>query len=245
MDIWQHMHDPADKPAMPAKILPANTVPTAETHESQTDQPKPSIPAAQETAPPAAEADASSSQPPAVKPAERPVEAAPVPAVSAEKPAPAAKPEAPFVTPAAASLKSTLGTQLADVSLADKVKIAATGNTVILTGQLNPHDHSKLLTLLHDVPGGVKVVDDIGYADETTPAPKNADAGWVWVRSTPWGARIFVDGSDTGLRTPARVEIQKGEHDILLSRRGFGSAHRSVLVQAGQTMQFTERLEVQ
>jgi hypothetical protein len=125
------------------------------------------------------------------------------------------------------------------------VKIAATGNTLILTGQLNPHDHSKLLTLLHNVPGGVKVVDDIGYADETTQAPGNAEAGWVWVRSTPWGANIFVDGSDTGLRTPARVEIQKGEHEILMSRRGFGSAHRSVLVQAGQTMQFTERLELQ
>jgi Protein kinase domain/PEGA domain len=245
MDIWQHMHDPAEKPATPAKALSAMPAVAAETHESKQDQEIPASPTAPETTVPAAGQESAPPQPAAVKPSEHPADAAPVPVANTEKPTPAPKPEAPFVTPGANGLKATLSSELADISLADKVKISATGNTLMLTGQLTPHDHSKLLTLLHDVPGGVKVVDDIGYADETKQAPKNAEDGWVWIRSTPWGAKIFVDGTDTGLRTPARVEVPKGEHEIRLFRGGFGSARRSVLIQPGQNMQFTERLEVQ
>jgi hypothetical protein len=67
----------------------------------------------------------------------------------------------------------------------------------------------------------------------------------VWIRSVPWGAKIFVDGADTGQRTPARMDLAKGQHEVSLVRRGFGSANRTIQVQPGQTMQFTQRLEVQ
>jgi serine/threonine-protein kinase len=245
LDIWQHMHDPAEKSVAPAKALTAIPAPDAAIHESQGDQANPSTPAAQEMTIPAAEQNSVSSQPPPLKASENTADAAPVPVVNIEKPRQAAKPVTPFVAPGASALKATLSSELADISLADKVKIVATGNALILSGQLTPRDHSKLLTLLHDVPGGVKVVDDIGYADEAAQAPQNAQAGWVWIRSTPWGAKISVDGTDTGLRTPARVEVPKGEHEIQLSRRGFGSVSRSVLIQPGQNMQFTERLGAQ
>ena len=59
------------------------------------------------------------------------------------------------------------------------------------------------------------------------------------------GARILVDGADTGLRTPARLELQVGEHEVRLVRRGFGTAHRSVVVNQGQTEQFTETLGIE
>jgi hypothetical protein len=56
------------------------------------------------------------------------------------------------------------------------------------------------------------------------------------------GARILVDGAETGLRTPARLELQSGDHEVQLVRRGFVTAHRNVKVESGQTMQFTETL---
>jgi len=70
-----------------------------------------------------------------------------------------------------------------------------------------------------------------------------AAVGWVWVRSTPQGARILVDGMDTGLRTPARLELKPGEHRVLLALAGFALGSRIVLVRGGETMQFTEGLQ--
>jgi hypothetical protein len=146
------------------------------------------------------------------------------------------------VTSAANSLKSTLGSELTGISLAGKVKMQVTGNTLTLSGLLTPHDHSKVLTLLHNVPGGVRVIDNIGFADEVKETPRSAEGGWAWIRSTPPGAKIFVDGSDRGLRTPARVQITRGEHEVVLSLPGFASSHRSVVIQPGQNVEFSEAL---
>jgi serine/threonine-protein kinase len=257
LDIWQHMHDPADRPVAPAKILPAISPANSETHEAKPEEPAASAAPGKDTAAPVSEPAAALPESPTAKAPEPAVEAPPARVDSAEKPAATPKPAAPFVSPAASALKTTLGAQLASLTMAGKVKMTATGNSLTLSGQLTPQEHSKLLTLLHDVPGGVKVIDDIGYADETQqapapappasagPAPANADTGSVWIRSVPWGAKIFVDGADTGQRTPARMDLAKGQHEVSLVRRGFGSANRTIQVQPGQTMQFTERLEVQ
>jgi hypothetical protein len=161
---------------------------------------------------------------------------------AAELTKPPQKPAAPFVTSAANSLKSTLGSQLAGISLAGKVKMQVTGNTLTLSGLLTPRDHSKVLTLLHNVPGGVRVIDNIGFADDLKQTPPAAEPGWAWIRSTPPGAKIFVDGSDRGLRTPARIEMRQGEHEVVLSLPGFVSSHRSVLIQPGQNVQLSESL---
>jgi len=95
----------------------------------------------------------------------KPPEAVPV-STAVGVPAPPRKPAAPFATPAAISLKSTLGSQLAGISLASKVKLRVTGNTLTLSGKLSSQEHTKILALLHDVPGGVRIIDDIGFADE-------------------------------------------------------------------------------
>jgi hypothetical protein len=159
-----------------------------------------------------------------------------------EKPTPPQGPAGFSATSAATSLKSTLGSELAGLSLSDKVKIQVTGNTLTISGQLTPREHSELLNHLHKVPAGVRVIDDIGYADELKEIPRVAEAGWVWIHSAPQGAEILVDGTETGLRTPARVEMPQGEHEVLLTLRGFANAHRTLLIRPGQTMQFTELL---
>ena len=239
LDIWQRMHEPGEVLATPVKALPVTPPANSAAPEVKPDDSSQAAPPAQKTAPAVAKekpAARQSSAPKLPEPAATPA------AAVVEKPNPPQKPVALSPTLAADSLKSTLESELAGLSLADKVKMEVAGNTLTLSGQLTSREHSKLLALLHNVPGGVRVIDDIGYSDELKGTPGAAEVGWVWIRSMPRGAEIFVDGTDTGLRAPARVEMQPGEHEVLLSLRGFGSARRAVSIQPGQNMQFTEFL---
>ena len=177
-------------------------------------------------------------------PVKAPEPALPI-ANSADKPIALQKP-APAVGPSAAHLLETkLGAELAGQPLADKVKIQATANALTLSGSLTLAEHRELLQHLRTVPAGVRVIDDTEFAEDQKPNPTPASVGWIWVRSSPPGARILVDGAETGLRTPARLELQVGGHEVRLVRRGFGTAHRNVMVNQGQTMQVTETLSIE
>ncbi len=226
LDIWQRMHQPAEIPAAPAKALPVTPAADSVSPGLKPDDSSQAAPLVQKAPPAAAEENPAPTQS----------------AAAVGKPIPPQKPAGLPATLAANSLKSTLGSELAGLSLAGKVKMLVTGNTITLSGQLTPREHSKLLTLLHNVPAGVRVIDDIGYADEPKGTTGAADVGWAWIRSEPQGAEILVDGTDTGLRTPARVEMSRGEHEVLLSAPGLASARRLVLIQPGQNIQFTELL---
>jgi hypothetical protein len=125
------------------------------------------------------------------------------------------------------------------------LEIQATANALTLSGSLTLAEHRELLSHLHTLPGGVRVIDDTEYSEDQKAASAPASVGWIWARSSPPGARILVDGAETGLRTPARLELQVGEHEVRLVRQGFGTAHRNVLVSQGQTMQFTETLSIE
>jgi serine/threonine protein kinase len=61
--------------------------------------------------------------------------------------------------------------------------------------------------------------------------------GWVLVRSTPPGARVFVDGKDRG-QTPANIgELGRGEHRIRIVRDGYTAAERRVVLSASRSSQ--------
>jgi hypothetical protein len=143
-------------------------------------------------------------------------------------------------------LESKLRAEFAGQPLAEKVKIQTTSNALTLSGSLTLAEHRELFGHLRTVPAGVRVIDDTEYSEdpktENAPAAPVATVGWIWVRSTPPDARILVDGSETGMRTPARLELQPGEHDISLVHQGFGTTHRTVSLERGETMQFTEAL---
>jgi serine/threonine protein kinase len=222
LDIWQRMHQPAVTSAIPSAASPVAPAENNGTPDTKPDTSSPSAPPASKTAP-AAEENLAPQQTFAPK-------------------APSKTPEPSAAAPAAHSLKSRLGLELAGVSLLDKVKMQVTGNTLTISGQLTPREHSELLNHLHKVPAGVRIIDDIGYANELKEIPRVAEVGWVWIHSTPQGAEILVDGTDTALRTPARVEMPQGGHEVLLTLRGFANTHRTLLIRPGQTMQFTELL---
>ncbi len=244
LDVWQRMHQPAETTETPVKASSVTPAANSGAPETKSDDAGQTAPVAQNAAPVAAEENPAPTQSSMSSDPNAPAKI-PEPTVmpaATELTKPPQKPAAPFVTSAANSLKSTLGSQLAGISLAGKVKMQVTGNTLTLSGLLTPRDHSKVLTLLHNVPGGVRVIDNIGFADDLKQTPQAAEAGWAWIRSTPPGAKIFVDGSDRGLRTPARIEMRQGEHEVVLSLPGFVSSHRSVMIQPGQNVQFSESL---
>ena len=41
------------------------------------------------------------------------------------------------------------------------------------------------------------------------------------VTSTPAGANVYIDGRDTGKRTPAQVSVDKGQHVVLVRMGGY------------------------
>ncbi len=142
---------------------------------------------------------------------------------------------------AAAAFETNLRARLGSLQITDKVKTQVVANTLTLSGQLTPAEHRKLLNELHAVPAGIRIVDDIEYTSD--PKETSAtDTGWVWVRSEPRGAEILLDYTDTGLRTPARIEMKQGQHNVRLSLGGFANTDRTIAIEPGQTIQFTEPL---
>lgn len=60
--------------------------------------------------------------------------------------------------------------------------------------------------------------------------------GNISVVSEPSGAKIFLDGQDTGKATPAVLErVRTGRHEITLERDGYKSETRSVSVERNKT----------
>jgi hypothetical protein len=249
VDLWQRAREPVEAPAIPAKSesAPQATNPenlNANPEVQSTDAPPASAPALRAPA-----ASVENSSPHAASPAL----AAPTAAVKspetalgtpsgADKTIAAQKPAPPAAPSPAILLESKLRAELAGQPLADKVKIQTTANALTLSGSLTFGEHREILNHLRIVPAGVRVIDDIEFTESPKATPAPASAGWIWVRSSPPGARILVDGAETGLRTPARLELQAGQHEVRLVRRGFGTAQRDVVVDQGQTMQFTETL---
>jgi len=57
------------------------------------------------------------------------------------------------------------------------------------------------------------------------------------VRSTPPGARVFVDGKDRGQTPAAIADLGRGEHRIRVVRDGYTAAERRVVLSSSQPLQ--------
>jgi hypothetical protein len=83
--------------------------------------------------------------------------------------------------------------------------------------------------------------DDSSRGGATQPEPNatlNAGkAGRLLVRSTPAGARVFVDGREQG-QTPATVrDLRRGPHRLRLTRAGYADEDRRIVVTAARSTQ--------
>jgi serine/threonine protein kinase len=67
--------------------------------------------------------------------------------------------------------------------------------------------------------------------------------GNVIVHSQPDGARVLIDGIDTGLKTPCTIEnIESGHHTIKIAKTGYQTAQVARDIQDSQTARISTRL---
>jgi serine/threonine-protein kinase len=62
------------------------------------------------------------------------------------------------------------------------------------------------------------------------------------VKSDPPGANIYVDGRDTGTKTPAQVSVDKGQHVVLVRKMGYIDETMNAQFVLGQTFNFAPAL---
>lgn len=60
------------------------------------------------------------------------------------------------------------------------------------------------------------------------------DWGNITIPTQPAGATVFVDGQDSGFKTPGPAEILAGEHEILVKLQGYTSWIDLIFVEAGE-----------
>ena len=64
----------------------------------------------------------------------------------------------------------------------------------------------------------------------------------VSINSSPSGAKIIVDGEDTGKKTPANVKLKIGEHTVKLTLKGYEDLVKKIKVEKdGESFNFTLR----
>jgi hypothetical protein len=83
-------------------------------------------------------------------------------------------------------------------------------------------------------------VDPAQAKADPTPATKTESpvfAGRLLIRSTPSGARLFIDGKDRG-QTPATIrDLSQGEHRIRIARDGYADVERRIALSPRQPSQ--------
>jgi len=62
------------------------------------------------------------------------------------------------------------------------------------------------------------------------------------VKSDPVGANVYIDGRDTGTKTPAQVSVDKGQHVVLVRMMGYIDETTSMQFVLGQTFNFSPTL---
>jgi serine/threonine protein kinase len=80
----------------------------------------------------------------------------------------------------------------------------------------------------------------LGRSAQSSGAPSQSSApevGRLSVKTTPVGARVFIDGRDRG-RTPASIkDLARGAHRVRLVREGYATEERRVLLNAAHPEQ--------
>ena len=162
VDVWQLAHQSSETPAAVPKATAAAPAMNVNAPDAKIDA-KPDAEASVEISGQKQPSEQSTAAAPAVKQ----IEPETVPAtVNVQKPIALQKSAVPTSTLVSKAFESKLLSDLQGLSLADKVKIQITANALTLSGKLTLIEHRELLNLLHAVPAGVRVIDDIEYVDD-------------------------------------------------------------------------------
>jgi serine/threonine protein kinase len=186
VDLWQRAHEPVEKQLFQQKTAPVTPVVNSDLPDTISET-KPDI--STQSAPPAQKAATATTESSAKQPISQPApqqtpsplpqqiaaSAVPAKALASEAPPVTAKteksaepqtPDASASTPATNAVEARLRSELAKLSLTDKVKVQVTANTLTLSGRVTPAEHLLLLNRLHWVPARVRIIDDLGYSGD-------------------------------------------------------------------------------
>jgi serine/threonine-protein kinase len=84
-------------------------------------------------------------------------------------------------------------------------------------------------------------------AQGQAPAPQRATSGpgFLEIRTIPPGADIIINGTNTGRKTPARLELPAGTYRVTIYLRGYQALQRQVAIEDGKTFPIAEALAKQ
>jgi hypothetical protein len=205
---------------------PAKTAPVEQTPAPQPSQSAPK-PALAPTQPPTL----------ASEPEPEPAVAQPAPSAKARTAHKKAPPPQPVVIPGSLAVDSTpQGAQIQLDGKSDPSWVTPFALTNLLPGQ-------------HSI-----TVSKAGYSTDTRAVQVTAAnrativihlsqlMATLVVKSDPVGANVYVDGRDTGTKTPAQVSVDKGQHTVLVRMPGYLDETMSTQFVLGQTFNFAPTL---
>src|SRR5579864_655734 len=68
---------------------------------------------------------------------------------------------------------------------------------------------------------------------------------WLTVAGSPVGARILIDGKDTGKFSPAEFTLDPASHNVTLHKDGYFDSSSDIKLAAGQTFSYSPSLKVE
>lgn len=208
----------------------------------------------------------SSAQPDASKPPAKP--ATPAPAQAAPEPAASApdasadetpEPEAPAAHSAVASAKRNgrkKSAPPAPVVVPGQMVIDSTpaGAQVQIDGRSDP-SYVTPFALTNLEPGAHSIsVSKTGFSTDTrsvmiasgtranVSVHLNQLMATLVVNSEPAGANVYIDGHDSGVKTPGQVSVDKGQHVVLVRKMGYIDETQAIQFALGQTFNFAPSL---
>jgi len=79
-------------------------------------------------------------------------------------------------------------------------------------------------------------------APAAAPAPRLSGSGSLEVRTIPPGADIILDGTNTGRKTPSRMELPAGTYRLTVFLRGYAPLQRAITIEDGKPITLNEQL---
>ena len=74
------------------------------------------------------------------------------------------------------------------------------------------------------------------------PAPRATGSGSLEVRTIPPGADIIINGTNTGRKTPARMELPAGTYNLTIFLAGYVPIQRSITIEPNKPLALNEQL---
>ena len=227
--VWRARHAPTSTVVAEKSVAPAAAPPSAATTAPST--PNTGATAAGSTQPPAGAAAATAAKPSPANPKKSRVKDSEI----ATDTVTIASPAAP------AAVTGQLRILSVPLGAAVNVDGKAQGSTPITLPEMSPGVHTVTLTKAGYRAETRNIDVERGKRAQISAVLVSSLAN-ITVNSTPAGASVLVDGTETGKLTPAQVQVPEGSHKITLKMQGWRNAETNVTLKPGETYNYAPEL---